>query len=30
MWLERAEMEQLVRRGEAGWLTRHLDRIRGR
>lgn len=30
MWLERAEMEQLVRRGEAGWLTRYLDRIRGR
>jgi len=30
MWLERVEMEQLVRRGEAGWLTRYLDRIRGR
>jgi hypothetical protein len=30
MWLERSEMEQLVRRGEAGWLSRYLDRIRGR
>ena len=30
MWLERAEIEQLGRREEGGWLTRYLERIRGR
>jgi len=30
VWLDRPELEQLVRREEGGWLTRYLERIRGR
>jgi hypothetical protein len=30
VWLDRPELEQLVLREEGGWLTRYLERIRGR
>jgi hypothetical protein len=30
VWLDRPELEKLVLREEGGWLTRYLERIRGR
>jgi len=29
-WLERTELEQLMPREEGGWLSRYIERIRGR